>query len=92
MQPAVTRVGDDLVVVENRPVAGGAYEIVARVLHAGAFGAARSLGTIAGFVGYPGAADLLPSGAATVPCFFGWTRDASVGDGHLVLVQPSTTP
>ena len=87
LQPAVTRLGDDLVVFYNHMVATNtSYRFVYKTLHGGSFSSATALDSSGGFKGYPAAAETLPTSTVDVPCVFGKTPDAS-SSGKATLVS-----
>src|SRR5467141_1163710 len=76
LQPAVTRLGDDLVVFYNHVVSTNtSYRFLYKTLHAGSFSSANTLDSSGGFKGYPAAADTLPTSTVDVRCVFGKTPD-----------------
>ncbi|HEY2745837.1 MAG TPA: hypothetical protein VGL86_14475, partial [Polyangia bacterium] len=92
LQPAVTRIGDDLVIFYNRVLAVGTNdEVRVRVLHAGTLGAPTVLDSSGGFKGYPAAIDVLPTTTTDVHSFFGDTPDADSG-GEATLYTIGWTP
>ncbi|HYV66180.1 MAG TPA: hypothetical protein VE964_08045, partial [Myxococcales bacterium] len=86
LQPAVTRLGSDLVVFYNHMVTNNtSYRFVYRTFHAGSFGPATTVDASGGFKGYPAAAETLPASTANVPCIYGKTPDAS-SSGNAALI------
>ena len=89
-QPAVTRVGSDVLVFWNHPVSSNTdYRYRYLTIHAGSIGSATTLDDSSGFKGYPAAAEVLPGGVPGVPCLYGNTPDASSG-GTVNLVRGVT--
>ena len=86
LQPAITRLGSDLVVFYNHMVTNNtSYRFVYRTFHSGSFGPATTVDSSGGFKGYPAAAEALPTSTAQVPCIYGKTPDAS-SSGNAALV------
>ena len=80
LQPAITRIGDDVAIFYNRVITTNTNdEVRVRTLHAGQLGAPLVLDSTGGFKGYPAAIDVLPTSVTSVPCFFGDTPDADSG-------------
>src|SRR5712671_2695647 len=87
LQPAITRLGGDLVVFYNHMVTNNtSYRFFAKTFHAGSFSSAGTLDSSGGFKGYPAAAETLPTSTVNVPCVFGKTPNADSG-GSAVLVS-----
>lgn len=85
LQEAVTRVGSDVWIFYNRVITSGYDdEVRVRKLSGGVVGPPTVLDGSASFKGYPAAVEVLPSGAARVPCVWGVTPNADVG-GQLEL-------
>ena len=95
LQPAITRVGGDLVIFWNRPLATNRnYQFYYRILESGSLGPEQILDHGGGFDGYPAAAEVLPTFVPAVPCFLGKTPDAN-SSGSIAEVfapTPNATP
>ena len=92
LQPAITRIGDDLVIFYNRVWTSNTNdEVRVRTLHAGSLSAPTILDSSGGFKGYPAAVDVLPTSVTTVHSFFGDTPDADSG-GDATLYTIGWTP
>ena len=95
LQPAITRVGGDLVIFWNRMLSSNTnYQFYYQILEAGSFGNPQLLDDSGGFKGYPAAAEVLPTSVPQVPCFYGNTPDAN-SSGSVALVfapTPNATP
>jgi hypothetical protein len=88
MQPALSRVGDALVVFFNRKKGSGrGYELRMRRGVDGRFGPSRLLDGTPRFKGYPGAAEQVPLGV-DIPCAYGSTRDAAADGQVMVALAP----
>jgi photosystem II stability/assembly factor-like uncharacterized protein len=76
LQPAVTLVGEDLVVFTNPAVTLNTHHtLVARVLSGGSFSPPRVLESSTRFRGYLAAPERLPATAPRVPCFYAETPE-----------------
>ncbi|HEY1485858.1 MAG TPA: hypothetical protein VGF84_07125, partial [Micromonosporaceae bacterium] len=90
MQPAITRVGTDLVVFWNHVLTTNTnYHFQYRIISAETLGATVVVDAVANFKGYPASVDVLPDTVPAVPCFYGDTPNANVG-GFLALVSAPT--
>jgi hypothetical protein len=94
LQPAVTRIGSDLVVYYNRVITTGFNdEVRVRTMHNGVFSNPTVLDSSGGFKGYPAAVEVLPTTVTSVPCLFGDTPDASTGgSATLYAIDWAGTP
>lgn len=89
LQPAVSRVGDDLVLFYNRVINTNTNdEVRVRTFHAGVWSAPAVLDASVSFKGYPGTAEELPPTTASVPCFFSVTANAGVGGEEVEYSAP----
>jgi hypothetical protein len=80
LQPAVTLVGEELVVFDNPPVTLNThYTLAARVLSGGGFSPPRVLESSTRFRGYLAAPERLPASVTRVPCFYAETPDSNSG-------------
>jgi photosystem II stability/assembly factor-like uncharacterized protein len=80
LQPAVTLVGEDLVVFDNPAVTLNTHHtLTARVLAGGSFGPPQVLENSVRFRGYLAAPEHLPSSAMRVPCLYADTPHANAG-------------
>jgi photosystem II stability/assembly factor-like uncharacterized protein len=76
LQPAVTLVGDELVVFDNPAVTLNTHHtLTARVLSGGSFRQPRVLERSTRFRGYLAAPERLPASVTRVPCFYAETSD-----------------
>jgi hypothetical protein len=93
-QPAVTRIGSDLVVYYNRVITSGFHDEVRVItIHNGVFSNATVLDSTNGFKGYPASVEVLPTTVTSVPCLFGDTPDAnSGGSATLYAIDWAGTP
>ncbi|WP_228530579.1 MULTISPECIES: exo-alpha-sialidase [Myxococcaceae] len=88
LQPAVTRVGDELFIFFNSPRAVGTnYQFQVRTLRNGALGPVTTLDSAAVFKGYPNAIDVLPTSVGEVPAFFGYGAEGGTVNR---VAQPRT--
>jgi hypothetical protein len=93
LQPAVTRLGDDLVVFYNHMVTNNtSYRFLYKTLHGGSFSSATTLDSSGGFKGYPAAAETLPTSTVDVPCVFGKTPNASSSGNATVVLGKAPAP
>jgi hypothetical protein len=77
MQPALTRIGNDLIVYYNRPIVTNSYyQVRARLFRGGAFSKPTVVDDTTLFKGYPAAVELLPTTVTAVPAIFGVTPTA----------------
>ncbi|HEY2028328.1 MAG TPA: hypothetical protein VGH20_03875, partial [Myxococcales bacterium] len=90
MQPALTRVGTDLVLFWNHMLATNTnYHFQYRTISNGVLGPTVLLDGTSGFKGYPAAVAVLPNTVPAVPCFYGDTPDAN-SSGFAALVTAPT--
>ncbi|HWE26063.1 MAG TPA: N,N-dimethylformamidase beta subunit family domain-containing protein [Myxococcales bacterium] len=93
LQPAVTRLGDDLVVFYNQMITNNtSYRWVYRTLRAGSFSSPSTLDSSDGFKGYPTSFDTLPVSTTLVPCIFGKTANASTSGNAAIVFAPAPAP
>src|SRR5438067_4176197 len=97
LQPAITRLGDDLVIFYNHVFATNtSYSWMYRTLHAGSFSPPSTLDDSGGFMGYPAAFDTLPLSTVNVPCIYAKTPDTDTsGNAEIVFGRapaPSAGP
>jgi hypothetical protein len=86
LQPALTRVGNELVLFYNPIETPDHYGIrLRRAPVGGAFGPPIDLDERAGFIGYPAAPATWPEGSGPVPCVWG-TVEASLSSGEARIV------
>ncbi|ADO68921.1 WD40/YVTN/BNR-like repeat-containing protein [Stigmatella aurantiaca] len=89
LQPAVTLVGEELVVFGNAVVTPNThYALTARVLSGGHFGPPQVLENTPYFRGYPTAPERLPASSARVPCIYGEAPDAATGGSAAITFLP----
>ncbi|MBN1209073.1 MAG: exo-alpha-sialidase [Myxococcaceae bacterium] len=85
LQPAVTLVGEELLVFNNPPVSLGThYTLAVRVLSGGTFGSAQVLESSERFRGYLAVPERLPDSLPRVPILHGETPDAN-SDGNAAV-------
>jgi hypothetical protein len=86
LQPAITRVGGEVVIFWNRVQSTNtSYAFYSRTLG----GPDRLLDSSGGFKGYPAAPEVLPASAPAVPCVYGSTADANSGGSAVTVSVPT---
>jgi hypothetical protein len=92
-QPALTRLGNDLVLFYNHPVTTMTdYRFYYRTIRNGVLGPVQQLDGSSGFKGYPASVDVLPTSIAQVPCIFGKTPDAATSGNAVVVFGTAPAP
>lgn len=91
LQPALTRVGEQLVLFYNRVIVTSVHdEVRVRWFQRGAFSDPQIVDSTVSFKGYPAAPAVLPASISQVPCFFSVTTDLdSMSQATLYLVPAS---
>jgi len=80
LQPAASRIGDDLVVFYNRVIDTNTNdEMRLRVLSNGVWSPPRVIDSTVSWKGYPRVPEVLPATATAIPCVAGVTPDANGG-------------
>jgi hypothetical protein len=93
LQPAITRIGNDLVVFYNPMITNDTnYRWVYRTLQGGSFSSAVTLDSSVSFKGYPGAAETLPLSTVNVPCIYGKTPDTNTGGNAVIVFGRAPNP